>query len=35
VAELHIRRHLVPGYDPIRDPDYVHLVEDRAVELAH
>ncbi|MGH3018216.1 MAG: acyl-CoA dehydrogenase family protein [Gaiellaceae bacterium] len=34
-AELHIRRHLVPGYDPERDPDYLELIEDRAVELAH
>ena len=34
-AELHIRRHLVPGYDPERDPDYLDLIEDRAVELAH
>lgn len=33
-AELHIRRHLVPGYDPERDPDYLGLIEDRAVELA-
>ena len=34
-AELHIRRHLVPGYDPERDPEYpeVHgaLVEEPAV----
>ena len=34
-AELHIRRHLVPGYDPERDPEYLDLIEDRAVELAH
>jgi hypothetical protein len=34
-AELHIRRHLVPGYDPERDPGYSDLIEDRAVELAH
>jgi alkylation response protein AidB-like acyl-CoA dehydrogenase len=34
-AELHIRRHLVPGYDPERDPEYSDLIEDRAVELAH
>ena len=34
-AELHIRRHLVPGYDPERDSDYLGLLEDRAVELAH
>jgi alkylation response protein AidB-like acyl-CoA dehydrogenase len=33
-AELHIRRHLVVGYDPERDPDYLDLIEDRAVELA-
>jgi hypothetical protein len=33
-AELHIRRHLVPGYDPERDPGYLDLIEDRAVELA-
>ena len=24
-AELHIRRHLVPGYDPERDPEYLDL----------
>jgi alkylation response protein AidB-like acyl-CoA dehydrogenase len=34
-AELHIRRHLVPGYEPERDPDYLDLIEDRAVQLAH
>jgi hypothetical protein len=34
-AELHIRRHLVPGYDPERDPEYLDLIQDRAVELAH
>ena len=34
-AELHIRRHLVPGYDSERDPDYAGLLEDRAVELTH
>ncbi len=34
-AELHIRRHLVPGYDPERDPEYLDLIEDRAVELTH
>lgn len=33
-AELHVRRHLVPGYDPERDPQYAALIEDRAVELA-
>jgi acyl-CoA dehydrogenase len=26
-AELHIRRHLVAGYDPERDPDYVALLD--------
>ena len=34
-AELHIRRHLVPGYDPERDPEYTEvlgaLVEEPAV----
>jgi hypothetical protein len=25
-AELHIRRHLVPGYDPERDPEYTELL---------
>ena len=37
-AELHIRRHLVPGYDPERDGDYpalLGLVQDQAVELTH
>ena len=35
-AELHIRRHLVPGYDPERGPGRIlELIEDRAVELAH
>ena len=34
-AELHIRRHLVPGYDPELDPEYLSLIEDRAVELMH
>jgi hypothetical protein len=34
-AELHIRRHLVPGYDAERDPDYLNLIEDGAIELAH
>lgn len=34
VAELHIRRHLVPGYDPERDPAYRELVEEGAVQLA-
>jgi alkylation response protein AidB-like acyl-CoA dehydrogenase len=34
-SELHIRRHLVTGYNPERDPDYLELIEDRAVELAH
>jgi len=28
VAELHIRRHLVAGYDPERDPDYPALLDD-------
>jgi hypothetical protein len=27
-AELHIRRHLVPGYDPERDPDYAELLDE-------
>jgi alkylation response protein AidB-like acyl-CoA dehydrogenase len=26
-AELHIRRHLVPGYDPERDPEYEELLD--------
>ena len=26
-AALHARRHLVPGYDPARDPDYPELLE--------
>ena len=34
-AELHFRRHLVPGYDPERDPEYTEvlgaLVEEPAV----
>jgi alkylation response protein AidB-like acyl-CoA dehydrogenase len=34
-AELHIRRHLVPGYEPERDPEYTEalgaLVEESAV----
>jgi alkylation response protein AidB-like acyl-CoA dehydrogenase len=34
-AELHIRRHLVPAYDPERDRGYLELIEHRAVELAH
>ena len=34
-AELHIRRHLVPGYEPESDPEYSDLIEDRTVELAH
>ncbi len=35
-AELHIRRHLVPGYDPERDPEYLDLHRGiGAVELAH
>jgi hypothetical protein len=34
-AELHIRRHLVSGYDSERDPEYLDLIEDRSVELAH
>ncbi|HEU0303146.1 MAG TPA: acyl-CoA dehydrogenase family protein [Gaiellaceae bacterium] len=29
-AELHIRRHLVPGYDPERDPGYRDLVRELA-----
>lgn len=37
-AELHVRRHLVPGWDPERDPEYPELVaalvDERAVELA-
>jgi alkylation response protein AidB-like acyl-CoA dehydrogenase len=27
-AELHIRRHLVPGYDPERDPEYPGLLDE-------
>ena len=27
VAELHVRRHLMPGYDPERDPDYPELLD--------
>ena len=27
-AELHIRRHLVPGYDPERDPEYAELLDE-------
>ena len=27
-AELHIRRHLVPGYDPERDPEYLELLDE-------
>jgi alkylation response protein AidB-like acyl-CoA dehydrogenase len=27
VAELHLRRHLTPGYDPERDPDYADLLD--------
>jgi hypothetical protein len=38
-AELNIRRHLVSGYDPERDPEYSvlldALVEEAAVEVAH
>jgi alkylation response protein AidB-like acyl-CoA dehydrogenase len=26
-AELHVRRHLTPGYEPERDPDYPQLVD--------
>jgi alkylation response protein AidB-like acyl-CoA dehydrogenase len=26
-AELHLRRHLTPGYDPERDPDYGELLD--------
>ncbi len=26
-AELHVRRHLVPGYDPERDPEYANLLD--------
>jgi acyl-CoA dehydrogenase len=26
-AELHVRRHLTPGYDPERDPDYPELLD--------
>jgi hypothetical protein len=26
-AELHIRRHLVPGYDPEHDPEYPDLLD--------
>lgn len=37
-AELHIRRHLVPGYEPESDPGYAGLldalVDEAAVELA-
>ena len=37
-AELHLRRHLVPGYDPECDPEYAGrldaLVDEAAVELA-
>jgi alkylation response protein AidB-like acyl-CoA dehydrogenase len=39
VAELHVRRHLLQGYDPADDPGYAGLLdrvlEERAVELAH
>jgi acyl-CoA dehydrogenase len=27
VAELHVRRHLTPGYDPERDPGYAGLLD--------
>jgi hypothetical protein len=27
VAELHLRRHLTPGYDPEGDPDYAELLD--------
>lgn len=27
VAELHERRHLTPGYDPERDPEYAELLD--------
>jgi acyl-CoA dehydrogenase len=27
VAELHVRRHLTPGYDPERDPEYPELLD--------
>ncbi len=27
VAELQVRRHLTPGYDPERDPEYAELLE--------
>jgi hypothetical protein len=26
-AELHARRHLSPGYDPERDPEYPDLLD--------
>ena len=34
-AELHIRRHLVPGYDPERDPGVPRPDRGPSVELAH
>jgi hypothetical protein len=27
VADLHVRRHLTPGYDPERDPEYPELLD--------
>jgi alkylation response protein AidB-like acyl-CoA dehydrogenase len=40
VAELHIRRQLVPGYDPDADPGYAGLLDralrdERVAEVAH
>jgi hypothetical protein len=34
-AELHIRRHVVPGYDPEQDAGYYDLVRDLTGAAEH